>query len=147
MESSKINLDIIITTYNRQEKIKELVRFIQRFKRFFDLLIVVDSSEVVSKKLYDDENVVYLRSSYKNQPYQRYLGFIYSKSKWLLYLDDDMELLHNTFDKIAQLIHVHNDKGLIGLGFRNRHQETFVAKMPKSILGRFNNLGFTRMVR
>ena len=144
--SSK-NLDIVVATYNRKDKIVEMILMLKKEGDLFDKLIVVDSSDDVNPKLIDDDKITYLRSSHKNQPYQRFLGYNSSSSKWILFLDDDMEPIGGWSKKVIELIKVHSDKGLIGLAFEDKHANSFLKKSPKSVLRKCNHFFITKLVK
>ena len=65
-------------------------------------IIIVDSSDEENVKIQELENLIYIRSNHKNQPYQRYLGYQYAEAEYLLYLDDDMEIQQNDFFGIME---------------------------------------------
>lgn len=135
-------MDIVITSYNRPYKVVELARAIYRDSGI--IAIVVDSGKNDFSNI-DFVNVV--RSSHKNQPYQRYLGYLASKSDWLLFLDDDMEPIEGWIDKIQLLIMEHNDKGVIGIHFEDKHTDTFLKKAPRSFFEQLANNRFTQAMR
>jgi GT2 family glycosyltransferase len=137
-----IEQDVIITSYNRPSKVIELAKVI--FKESGIIPIVVDSGGNDYSGLSFIQAVY---SSHKNQPYQRYLGYLVSKKEWLLFLDDDMEPLEDSFEKIVELMHSHSDKGLVGLNFKNAHQETFLNKSPKTVLIGLNHFKFVKFLR
>ena len=88
-------ISIIIYTYNRSKKTIQLVKQLSTIKFNFNI-IVVDSSDIINVNL-SNKNITYIRSSHKNQPYQRYLGFKSANSDYLIYLDDDMEVVSQNF--------------------------------------------------
>ena len=71
-------IDIIICTYNRPQKILELVHSLLPNKSYFNRIIVVDSSDSKNKELAELNELVYIKSNHKNQPYQRLLGYYYA---------------------------------------------------------------------
>lgn len=97
------NLDIVIPTYNREEKVGSLINQLIGFQErgiFSGKVIVVDSSATpISTSTFTGRhvNLTVIKSSHKNQPYQRYLGTCYSKNEYLLFLDDDMDLTDESF--------------------------------------------------
>lgn len=88
----KIEFDIIITTYNRPERVAKFIDEILKCEQLPCNVIVVDSSELPNEDLPRKFKVKYIRSSHKNQPYQRYLGASISSSKILCFFDDDLEI-------------------------------------------------------
>lgn len=97
----KHTLDVIITTYKRPESLHVLVKQILQFSTQVSNIIIVDSSPEENRDIQTLDKVQYMRSSHGNQPYQRYLGYLSSKSDILIYFDDDMRFLdEQAIDKI-----------------------------------------------
>tara|TARA_B110000467_G_C18317086_1_gene482345 strand:- start:19 stop:1029 length:1011 start_codon:yes stop_codon:yes gene_type:complete len=127
-------IDIIICTYNRPKKVLELTNELISCTSNSQKIIIIDSSDKENKKIQKINQVVYVRSVQKNQPYQRFLGYHYSKSEYILYLDDDMELIEKEFlCKIEELLNTNNLSG-IALNFRDKHNDTTLKSIPKSNL-------------
>ncbi len=127
-------IDLIICTYNRPEKVLELVQDILTCQPAPRKIIIVDSSDEENIKIQDLENIIYVRSSHKNQPYQRFLGYQRAEADYLLYLDDDMEIQHKDFfGKMEELLK-NNDYSGIALNFRDKHKNTTLSEVPKSSL-------------
>jgi glycosyltransferase involved in cell wall biosynthesis len=116
-------IDIIIATYNRPKEINSLVSDIQgRSIPAVNHIIVVDSTAEENSTLKNRKGVMYIHSSHKNQPYQRYLGYRLAESDNLLFLDDDMQILdEKVFNQIEE---VFADRAICGinLAFENRNQ-------------------------
>lgn len=132
-----MKFDVVITTYNRPQSINRLVtQLLNDESGHLEHIIVVDSSEHLNVTDYSlGSNCKYIRSSHKNQPYQRYLGYHLCKAEAILYLDDDMELLSsNTFD-IIQKSFIKSGAIAINLLFTNDNK--FLEKNDKSA---FNQL-------
>lgn len=99
-----MTIDVIICTFNRPQKASNLVAEIMLLCNHFNQLIVVDSSDSDIEELKNKKKIAYIKSSHKNQPYQRYVGMLASDSDLLLYLDDDMELVDlDFFEKIQSI--------------------------------------------
>jgi glycosyltransferase involved in cell wall biosynthesis len=128
-------LDIVITTYNRSQKMNELVSSILHIKNScIGGIVVVDSSDQEDPILTKSDTVVYLRSSHKNQPFQRYLGVKKCTSAYVLFLDDDMEILdQDCFEHICKAFRDHDVAGF-ALKFEDKHVNTGLATVPKSTL-------------
>ncbi len=62
-------------------------------------IIVVDSSDKTlgNDEIKNNSSVVIIRSSHKNQPYQRLVGSVASRADYILFLDDDMEIIDASF--------------------------------------------------
>lgn len=125
---------VVITTYNRPQKVLELVQQLQLVQPSVQEIIVVDSSNESNQVLTDRIGVKYVRSTHKNQPYQRYLGFLEASETYVLFLDDDMEVIEPSFiSKIETLIASEQAIGL-ALNFKDKHQDTTLSAVPKSAL-------------
>lgn len=95
-------------------------------------IIVVDSSDEVNISLQENNQIKYVRSAHKNQPYQRYLGYLASKQDWLLYLDDDMEPVDtDVINSISALPRAYHAVAF-AIGFENLHEDSSLAALPKS---------------
>lgn len=126
-----MKFDVIIATCNRKESLVILLRQLLDCARLPENIIVVDSSEKSNQEIKNINLVKYIHSKHKNQPYQRYVGFLSSTSEILIYLDDDMRILDNEcFNKILSLYHHENIVG-VQPNFRYEHN-FFDNKMPKS---------------
>lgn len=137
-----VSIDVIITSFNRPTKVVELVNKIYSDSEISP--IIVDSG---SNNFTEVQHARIVRSSHKNQPYQRYLGYTVSKAKWLLFLDDDMEPVNGWYQEIKHLASSYPDKGMIGICFRDKHSDTFVNKTPKSIFKHVQNNKVVRFLR
>jgi glycosyltransferase involved in cell wall biosynthesis len=138
-------IDIIICTYNRPQKILELVYSLLPNKSYFNRIIVVDSSDRANQGLEEIGEVLYLRTTRKNQPYQRHLGYLSSDADYLLYLDDDMELLNKqVFSRINQYIKDYQDLSGIALNFKDKHSNSTLNEVPKSII--FKTTGLAKRI-
>ncbi len=128
-----MTIDVVICTYNRPEKIKGLIdQLSSSFLR--SSIIIVDSSEFENKELSKDQNLIYIHSIHKNQPFQRYLGFSISKNEYVMFLDDDMEVVNTEFlGKITEILECEKAVGL-ALNFRDKHHDTTLEAIPKSTL-------------
>lgn len=98
--------DIIIATYKRPQIVNSLVSQILNLKYGPKNLIIVDSSDLCNEELFSNNKVKYIKSSFKAQPYQRYVGLLASTSKYIIFLDDDVEILVK--DVFFKIINVFN---------------------------------------
>lgn len=134
-------IEIIICTFNRPQKVVGLVHSLLAHKADFKRIIVVDSSDITNAELEKIDEVLYLKSKHKNQPYQRYLGYLSSSSEFLLYLDDDMEIACDDFMQILK-DSVNSNFNLAGIAicFEDKHSKTTLSEVPKSLWSRNNGL-------
>lgn len=127
------SIAIIITTYNRPDKIAFLLDQLLAIERGICEILIVDSSVIPVREVLPGEKVKYIYSTHKNQPYQRYLGYLTSEADILVFMDDDMEIQDFGFiDKIAKLF---NEKNLTGIAlkFENKNELTSLSAIPASI--------------
>lgn len=98
------NTSLIIPTRNRSDKILHLLNQINKNKINFKEIIIVDSSDrhhkTQIKKSIDKK--IQLFNTYPSTTHQRNLGLqkANSKSKYILFLDDDLEINSTTFKKM-----------------------------------------------
>ena len=132
-------IDIVIATYNRFEKAKNLALNLLSVGRYFvNKIIIVDSTDNQVSKNLKSKKLIHFITEHKNQPYQRYLGYKISNSKFLLFLDDDMELIDNSlFENLNKIFKNPNVYG-VNLSFKNVNN--FLSNQPKGIVGNGNKL-------
>lgn len=85
--------DLVICTYNRPESVARLTAQVHATSHPPQNTIIVDSSDVENVELKKADRVTYVRSSHKNQPYQRFLGYSLSTADVVVFLDDDLEVV------------------------------------------------------
>ena len=129
-----MKIDIIICTYNRPEKVLELVNQLVQYHTQYNSIIIVDSSDAVHPVLQDYKQLTYLRSAYKNQPYQRWFGFHNSAADLLIFLDDDMEVANPNFLVIIKDNFKDKDVSGVAINFEDKHTDTALAAIPRSVL-------------
>jgi len=139
----KSNFTVAITTYNRPYSVQKLINQVLQCSIVPVNILVVDSSEepnVVIPKL---KMVTYLRSSHKNQPYQRYLGYLCCNTEIIIFLDDDLEVIDfNVFDVMLNRLNQPGVRGVsVGFEHHNHISNILYSKVNKtSLLFRFINL-------
>jgi len=127
--------DVVITTYNRPKKVKELIiQLLGLNTNFINKIIIVDSSELEDYHHKSNEQIIYLSSSHKNQPYQRFLGFSVSKADFILFLDDDMEIIDLDVFKHLNSLLIQTNAEALALNFKNKFSNTSLSQIPKSNL-------------
>jgi len=107
-----VNFDVIITTYNRPEAVYNLVQSLLNCRPAPSSIIVVDSSELDDLQLQKLKGVEYIRSSHKNQPYQRYLGFLASREEIVCFFDDDIQIINPAIFEI--ILNRYSEKEIVG---------------------------------
>lgn len=125
------SFDVLITTNNRAQSIQTLVEQILKHERSPEKIIIVDSSVEKNLAIQKYDKVDYIHSSHANQPYQRYVGYLASKSPLIVYLDDDMEIAdENAFEKIVCRF---EESNIVGLAINFVNDNEFLnQKVPKS---------------
>jgi len=109
-------VDIILTSYNRPDKVIALAKTLNSITG--KKIIVVDSggndfSKCPFIKQFD--------SSYKNQPYQRYVGYLFSSAEFIIYLDDDMEVVDQSFVyEVIRIFESSQEVSAINLVWKNK---------------------------
>lgn len=130
-----MQVDIVIATYNRPQSLERLVNALSVCKPSPEHIIIVDSSPEENLSIQKYENVVYVRSSHPNQPYQRYLGYQMSKNDFLVFLDDDMEVLDKNW--LENVLVQFKDKSVVGVAINFKNDNDFLQKsIPKSKFAR-----------
>ena len=126
-----MNFDVVIATYNRKESLSILVGQILGCSHLPEKIIIVDSSIDENQEVQNFDRVTYVRSSHRNQPYQRYVGCLASSNDILVYFDDDMRIVDKQcFEKILAL---YDGENVVGVqpDFVYKH-DFFDVKTPKS---------------
>ena len=118
----------------------ELVNQFGRYSGLYNSLIIVDSSNDYNPTLANYKQVLYVRSVFKNQPYQRWLGFSKSTADILLFLDDDMEIYNEEFFNIIKPHFLNNSIAGLAINFKDKHTDTALAAIPVSILIKSNGI-------
>jgi len=115
------NFDIVIATYNRPNFLKSLVDQIKDCTLLPRRIIVVDSSDIKNIEIQNTDRVIYIRSSHKNQPYQRYLGYKASEEEFIVFFDDDVKILDK--DLFKYLLGSFQEKNTVGSTLRFTSEE------------------------
>jgi len=119
-----MTFSIAITTYNRPVNLAKLVSQIESCTRIPDQILVVDSSEQPDAVISANKVVTYIRSSHKNQPYQRYLAYLCCRTEIIIFLDDDLEITDFTvFDVMLSRFQITGASG-ISVGFEHHNAIT-----------------------
>ncbi|MGB3181836.1 MAG: glycosyltransferase [Cyclobacteriaceae bacterium] len=86
--------ELIICTYNRRKLALNLAMEALSCTPAPDKVVIVDSSDDFDAAFYTGSSSLIepVHSSHKNQPYQRYLGFLTSSAAHLVYFDDDIKI-------------------------------------------------------
>jgi glycosyltransferase involved in cell wall biosynthesis len=104
--------DLVITTYNRPQQVVELARQALGCTPAPTNLFIVDSSDKENKPVQELPAVVYVRSSHKNQPYQRLLGAKAATAEIIVFMDDDLAIVSK--DIFQHLVAAFDDPNRVG---------------------------------
>jgi glycosyltransferase involved in cell wall biosynthesis len=136
-----ISLGIIICTYQRPDKLRSLIKNILLADPLPQEIIVVDASPETYQTGKDEQGVRIIKSNHANQPYQRYVGYLAAKSDVLLYLDDDMEIVHPNFINVVLNIFIQRPQiSGVALHFTNKQLINALSDIPTSNLFRKNGM-------
>jgi len=127
-----LKIDIIICTYNRPIEVNYLVQQLLNLNPLPNRIIVVDSTEEDNLQIKNKIEVTYIKSLQKNQPFQRYLGFQNSFADFILYLDDDMEVINNEVIGDIKLLLVDKNVSGIAINFKDKFENNSLSKIPNS---------------
>lgn len=127
-------IDIVITTFNRQDQVVGLVSALLPQLNAGEKIIIVDSGEELNTQIPKTGSIKYLKSSHQNQPFQRYLGYQVANAEYILFLDDDMEPCSaEVLNQLRICINKHENLAGIALCFKNKIP-TSIDKLPKTNL-------------
>lgn len=137
------SLSVVIPTYNRYNSLTNLVNQINELCGNAVIeIIVIDSTDKNFKEI-ALTNVKQIISPHKNALFQRYLGWKAAKSGWVLFLDDDMEIIdENCFLFLGKLIRTKSDFHGFGLAFTNKHNNSVINTLPKSVTSKVSSKSF-----
>lgn len=127
-----LKIDIIICTYNRPNEVNYLVQQLLKLDPLPNKIIVVDSTEEDNLLFKNNVEVTYIKSLQKNQPFQRYLGFQNSVADFILYLDDDMEVINKEVIGDLKLLLVDKNVSGIAINFKDKFENNSLSKIPNS---------------
>ena len=134
---------LIIPTKNRSDKIIELVSKLFFLKIEFNEIIVVDSSSIDHAKKIQIEceksNIKYHHTR-ASTSYQRNFGLTKIKNNnYVMFMDDDVILLDDTFQKMDECINKYGgDSNIGGFGFNQSEDIKY------SFSDKFKNIGLVR---
>lgn len=116
-----MTFSIAITTYNRPLHLANLVNQVMACTLSPHEIVVVDSSDQPDDTICMNKQVRYVRSSHKNQPYQRYLAYLCCKTDVIIFLDDDLEIIDSrVFAVMLNRLKQSEIRG-VSVGFRHHH--------------------------
>jgi glycosyltransferase involved in cell wall biosynthesis len=116
-----MNFSVAITTYNRPDYVIKLVKQVLNCSVVPTTILVIDSSDISNQEIQKEDRVKYIRSSHKNQPYQRYLAHLSCHTDIIIFLDDDLEI--TDFSVFEVMLEKFSDPTIRGVsvGFQHHH--------------------------
>lgn len=128
-------IDVVIATYNRFDNAQRLALDLINATKIINNVIIVDSTKDVGPLKITLPKIKLVTTSHPNQPYQRYLGYMVankSKSPFILFLDDDMQMLNNKIfeDFLALFKHTR----IVGINLPFVNHNSFLDNQPKGII-------------
>lgn len=130
-----MKLSVIIPTYNRYQTLNYLIEQLDKLGNRIEEIIVIDSTDKDNRKtIYPAARLRYFTTHHKNGLFQRYTGYLMAQSEWLLFLDNDMELISNEFLSLIEQLENQNDISGIAFKIEDKHSDTALAAIPTSIL-------------
>lgn len=141
-------ISVVIASYNRYNSLCQLIGQIKELNNgVISEIIVIDSTDKEEYRAISLSRVRQIHSPYKNALFQRYIGWKTAKSPWLLYFDDDMEIINDDCFSILESIIVNEpDTHGFGLAFTNKHDNSVISNLPKSVTSRVSSKSFFRKV-
>jgi len=134
-----VTFEVIITTYNRPLDVVRLVKQVLQCYPRPQNVIVVDSSDMANFTLQALSDVVYVRSSHRNQPYQRLLGSYVAKSEIVIYLDDDLVIVKRDVFNILLEAYLDLDVAGVAVAFEYENSNLVVDNSGDyRVMSRFN---------
>lgn len=151
----KNSIDVLIPTINRQKEILDCLDSINKQTVKPDNIIIIDASDsdelnkILNYK-YKDLSIEYIHSD-KGLPHQRNIGIQYIKSKWVLFLDDDIVLQYNFIEEAFRAIEVNEEYSCLTGSIINHNRKSKVNPLmilfqklfylSKSCIAGFNKSG------
>jgi glycosyltransferase involved in cell wall biosynthesis len=116
-----MDFSVAITTYNRPDHLDKLVKQVLLCNTAPTTILIIDSSDNANEAISKLNTVKYIRSSHKNQPYQRYLAYLSCQTDVIIFLDDDLEITDfSVFDVMLSRLARHGIRG-VSVGFQHHH--------------------------
>ncbi|HEU5291924.1 MAG TPA: glycosyltransferase, partial [Cyclobacteriaceae bacterium] len=129
-----MTFSVAITSYNRPLHLIKLVHQVMSSALIPNRIVVVDSSERPNEVVRDNKEITYIRSSHKNQPYQRYIAYCCCRTDIIIFLDDDLEIIDNSvFDVMLARL---QDPGVRGVSVGFEHHNAISNIMDSQIDGK-----------
>ena len=137
--------DVIIATNNGTEiALKLSYSIIGINSNFLNKVIIVDSSDREIEIESNHTKLLYVRTKHKNQPYQRFLGYNISSSKYLLFLDDDMELIKNSIFEDCMMLF--KERNIAGINLKFIWDNKSLNRIQKDDFNFFKNSAILNMI-
>ena len=132
-----MKIDVVIATYNRFENARNLANSLAELSSLTMNIFIIDSTKNQQISSFKNSNIKHVISSYANQPYQRYLGYLMTSGDVILYLDDDMKI--NNISSLQKALKLFNEKKIIGINLPFINENAFLSKGQKVYFKIFQN--------
>ena len=132
----EIKYSIVIPTRNRPQFLEDLLNTIDTKAKNLIEIIIIDSSDTLNKKLDSKSSKIkYSHTTIKSAAIQRNIGIekVSTESKFIFFLDDDVLIEADYFEKLIQSISDSDAIGASGIAinFNNSPER----KDPKGLIG------------
>ena len=114
----KFEYSVVIPTRNRPEFLKDLLQTINISAKNLIEIIIVDSSDSLNDEIDTDiSKLKYIHTNIRSAAIQRNIGIdkVSTKAKFIFFLDDDVLIEKNYFEKLINSIHESNSIGASGV--------------------------------
>jgi glycosyltransferase involved in cell wall biosynthesis len=138
---------LIIPSRNRPLNVERTLRQLKKLNLKFLEIIVIDSSDKDKKKILRNicqNYYVKLINSYPSTSHQRNLGLknIKNNSNFIMFLDDDLIFLKNSFKEMDKFIDNNKENKIIGYGFNHsiKFKPNLIERIKNSKISSLMNL-------
>ena len=133
---------VIIPTRNRNKLLSELVQTLPISNHYLNKIIIVDSSDEAHAKDYRHDKINYIHTEIKSAAIQRNIGIenLSPTSEIVFFLDDDVRVDFQYFEKIIENFHDLDVVGVSGLALNT--SKPSIRNTPSGISGYLKRLFF-----
>lgn len=117
------DFSILIATKDRPESVRKLLRSVERSTIKPKSLVIVSSGQPIDDVVLEFDNsldIDYFHSEVTGQVKQKKIGIAKLRKDipWVVFLDDDLVVAPNTFEKAFETLFIHNKPvdGIVGIG-------------------------------
>jgi glycosyltransferase involved in cell wall biosynthesis len=132
---------VVIPTRNRPNFLNDLIKKINISAENLIEILIIDSSDNFHKSIkLKNQKVKYIHSKIKSAAVQRNIGIdkVSKKAKYIFFLDDDVLIKHDYFEKLMELISQSNVIG--GSGIAISSSNSAERKIPSGLIGLYKRM-------